>query len=704
MATTPSDNPGGAPALLAPLARRPREFGYGLFALAALWAVLPLVLLIRARMQQQSFVGPVFLWGLAMAALSTIMAMVQVAYTPSGGLTEADKPRLVLLWLGGAGGLLTALLGVVLALTEPYRPMLAGGLASWRKNPGALAWPGLALFAGLLVMFLTLQLGRGLERTNPTLRRLMYGFNAVLASLLLLLLLAVCNVLAYAEPFARALSRPYNWRQSGFTDLQPGTRDYVAALQEPVKVYLLMPETVLTADLVTLLEKCRAANPPKFSWQLLDLYSPRGQLEAVALTQKYKAGVSARVMRTGRLEVSEGLLVVVGTEPKTSHDFIPANDLSPDWPMLLRDPTAYRRFTGEGALMNALTFLTEGKVTVYFVRDPGSGPAGPMAGGSLGRLRARLGERKNTTVKDLDVGTGRLKVPDDATAVVLAGLTRTLPRGAADGLDDYLRGKRKGKLLALLDPVLETRNDSKVMAPTGLERLLGGYGVRLGDDLVLSLRGDDPYQVLTITNPDSSNPVARAFFQPGIQRTVFTLDRVRSVEPQTPPGRSGGNNVDTILIAPAGNDYWVERNLNRNVKAYAEELRTKPEEQEKVLARRHISVGVAVAESSGGGVPRDPAHAGLFKETPRLVVFGSSSWVRDEALERRPSGFDLFAACLSWLRERPVARTASADATERKVYESIPRDNVSRIAYLPLGLAVLAVLGLACGVWVVRRR
>jgi hypothetical protein len=698
MANTPTDTPSGTPAFLQSLARRPREVGYALFALAALCAVLPLVLLIRARMDLNS-VGPVFYWGVALALLCLALAIVQVNYSPTG-VGDVEKLRLILLGLGGVAGLLTALLGVALAFSEPFGNQIWGGLSRWRENPGAIIWPGGTLVVGLLLMFLSLQLGHGLERTSQTVRRLMYGYNAVLASLLLLLLLAVCNVLVYAEPFSRFFGRTYDWRQSGFTELQPETRAYVASLQEPVKVYLLMPETVLTLDLITLLDKCRAANPNKFSWQLVNIRSPRGALEAIELSQRYKVGASTQITRGGGLSISEGLLVVAGTEPRTTHDFIPASDLSPDWPMLLRDLSAYRRFTGESALMNSLTFLTEGKAVIYFLRDPAPGPGAA----SFTRLRGRLGERKNTTVKDLDLGTGTLKVPDDATIVVLAGLRRPLPRGAAEGLRAYLRNKKKGRLLALVDPVLERRNDSNVMVPTGLEGLLGAYAVRLGDDFVLTLNGEDPYQIQTITNPDTSNPVARAFWV-GNRTTVFLLDHVRSVE-SLAPGKGGPNTVEPLLIAPRGGDYWVERNLNRSVRAYAEELGKNPEEKKKVIARTDISVGVAVSESSGAsGVPRDRAHAGLVKETPRLVVFGSSSWVSDEALERRPSGYELFAACVSWLRERPVVKTSAGGGSERKVYEPhIPQQNRARVAYLPLGLAILGVLGLGCGVWVVRRR
>ena len=44
----------------------------------------------------------------------------------------------------------------------------------------------LALFGGLALMFVSLLPARAVERTDPALRRLLYGYNAVLSGLLML--------------------------------------------------------------------------------------------------------------------------------------------------------------------------------------------------------------------------------------------------------------------------------------------------------------------------------------------------------------------------------------------------------------------------------------------------------------------------------------------------------------------------------------
>src|SRR5207248_896361 len=98
----------------------------------------------------------------------------------------------------------------------------------------------------------------------------------------------------------------------------------------------------------------------------------------------------------------------------------------------------------------------------------------------------------------------------------------------------------------------------------------------------------------------------------------------------------------------------------RNKKA-ADKIREKP-----------VCFGVAVSE--GGtppGMPRDAAHAPAMKETPRLVVMGSASWITDEMLEAR-GGADrvaLFNASLSWLRARSDVPMIPVESKTRKEYE-----------------------------------
>src|SRR5262245_32032100 len=278
---------------------------------------------------------------------------------------------------------------------------------------------------------------------------------------------------------------------------------------------------------------------------------------------------------------------------------------------------------------------------------------GRAQGGGLQTLRDRLTRQKNLEVKELKLDAAVKKVPDDASVVVVARPTRTMPPAGVDSLRTWMRAK-KGKLMVLLDPVIREQGDSRVMVPTGLEGLLAEYSVKVGNDLVYNAVYTDPRAVEAFTNPEAQNPVARAFFQHPQLATVFAfLEGTRTVEPAAKLAGPGQGPTAESLLGTQEQVYWVEKDLNVNPAAMAAQIRRDAQFRAKKLAEPPISLAVAVSEGGSGDMPRDMAHRGLFKDKPRMVVFGNASWISDESLRARPSQADLFTSCLSWLRERP---------------------------------------------------
>ena len=108
-------------------------------------------------------------------------------------------------------------------------------------------------------------------------------------------------------------------------------------------------------------------------------------------------------------------------------------------------------------------------------------------------------------------------------------------------------------------------------------------------------------------------------------------------------------------------------------------------------------------------MPRDAAHAGAGKEkeTPRMIVFGSASWLSDENLSGRQgtTGTELILSCISWLRDKSATTGITVEAKKRKEYKlGIEPQGINRLKFLPSVLMMLAVLVLGTGVWIVRRR
>jgi hypothetical protein len=688
--------PAGPSALDSLLARR-TEFTVAMFVPGILLAVVPSYLLLR-RSFEAAFT-PVFVWATLVAVVCLGTGVANLLTAPEPAPEQTARRRMLLLVAGGLSGLLTAvLIGGALPLTMAYREHLAGGLESWRAHPFVLIWPGLGLFGGLALMFASLQLARGLERTSAGMRRLVYGYNAVLSSLLLLAVLALANVLAYAAPFSRYTGRTYDWTREQVHTLSPQTRNLLAELKEPLKVYVLLPRrSVLAQDMETILENARSLTD-KLSWELVDPRVLDNQAKVVGLMQKYKLSNPA------------GVLLVYGTDPKTEHDFIPDRDLGFDRPRRPDEQPTYT-FTGESALLNSLKYLTEGKVVAYFTQGSGEMELNsPERETSLSELKNKLTQQKNFEVKELRFDRKTRKVPADADVVVIARPTQRLPEPALAALREYLRGRgdRKGKLIVLLDPVVREQGGSRSLVQTGLEGLLAGYNVRVGDNHVLTLEGKNPRKVQALTNPRSTNPVARAFF---LRRTVLTFTDARTVTPSGKGPAAGGYTAEEQVLVPSvGQAVWVEKDMNRDPEALASRLRADPALAEKVLSEPDDPpcVAVAVSESAGAGMPRDPAHAGLFRDRPRIVVFGNAGWVSDRSLQEAEgqARFDLFSSYLSWLREKAaIGAGASDENKERKAYNlNVPERSMSRLEWLPLALMTLGVVGLGLGVWVVRRR
>ena len=185
------------------------------------------------------------------------------------------------------------------------------------------------------------------------------------------------------------------------------------------------------------------------------------------------------------------MLVVYGSEKKETSEFIRYNDLFKFPP----NPKESRyEFKGENALLNALTYLSadRSRATVYFTQGVGElGFKDSRGDAGMGRLIEELG-RINYDTHELPVDVDTKTIPDDAEIVVIARPARPFPAKFLSALRDYLQGKdrkegKKGKLIVLFDVVVESGKGTLVR--TGLENLVGGYGIRLKDNQLVNLTG-----------------------------------------------------------------------------------------------------------------------------------------------------------------------------------------------------------------------
>lgn len=710
--------------LLSTLARYRKQTGYGLLIVAVLFALIPLWMVyhykVAGSQSQDTSVKeekkgieetkpaaekelryvPVMLWGGFLALIFMGAGVWYLLSEETGTLNAVDATRLMVLTIGGLSGLVTVLLiGLALPYFEWWN-IYMGGVESWRKEWWRIGVTMLALFGGLALMFASLQLARTDERSSAGMRRLLYGYNAVLTGLLVLAILVALNVSTYVSQipaWGAFFSKPGDWTASSLFTLAPASKNLIASIDQPLNVYVLLTEAdPFRSEVKTLMGNCRAANS-RFEW---DPVSPESR-RAAELVRKYE------------LPDIMGLLIVYGKEGSEQHEFIFREELGTADRM---SPNKFS-FEGENALITKIRLLTEGKsrAVVYFSQGEGelglkeTNSAAPDRG--LALLVERL-EKANYQVKELRLDDPTLdRIPEDAAIVVVARPSLALSQKALKSLDVYMnptaKDAKKGKLVVLMDVV--TNRDGS-MIQTGFEPFLQQFSVKVNDDRLLIFPNnltDFPLQNLVLANPAGRNPLAVAFQR---ERFLFTDVRTLQIVPSDPNNPFNRYSADAFLVGRERITLLEKPPFHADPAKYLIDMLKGAETEDKLrqelqslLTKTPPIVAAAVTEPKEPAAEGDP-HARLrTKQEPRMVVFGDASWVANKEISQ-PGNFELFVSILNWLRERPEIGQM-AEPKERKFFSlSTSPEGVTRLQWLPGFLICLAIVGLGGGIWIVRRR
>jgi ABC-type uncharacterized transport system len=659
--------------------------GLALIALGALLAVIPAVL---AAKTGGEFILVTILTGAL--ALLVLAIGVLVRYTPgtAGEGTEVHELiRILLLALGGGCGLLITLIGVALHYywwTDLTNLIRLGD----REKAWHVFLPLALLVAGLAVMFVSVQVVRSEERASAVLRRLLYGYNAVLTGLLLLLILGVVNVLVGLK-FTGVIDAT----QSGQFTLSDRTANILKGLTQPVRVYVIWPTDDDTMEPIKNLLGNFEDVAPNLK---VDYLSPLYNRDALAeLMRKYPRKIEERV----------GVLVVQGEEKPENATFLKYTDLFADEGF---GATAQTKFRGEDKLVSTLAGAGagQGKTVVYVTQGAGEPDLNDAslreADKGLGALRDRLNQRGNLDVRPLKLNPADPKVPDDCNVLVVANPKAPAAVPLEREVRTYLT-ERRGKAVFLLDVPPEGAEPAAVA--TGWEGLLGEFGVEVANTRVITVmaRGGDASPedagVFEVSESlvRSRNDLARAF-----ANRQFVLPSARVVRPGG-MGRNPAVRAEPLLVTTEGALVWAESDPAANLFQKLRMVLTNRAEAERIVAKQPLSGAVVVTESAP--VPPMPGHEPPAAK-PRLVVFGDTTWVSNPyASERsgRPNAA-FFASTLDWLAERSASIGVESKALPTFVLEPSALDRSTRIYFLPLVLALVGIVGLGAGVWVVRRR
>ncbi len=287
----------------------------------------------------------------------------------------------------------------------------------------------------------------------------------------------------------------------------------------------------------------------------------------------------------------------------------------------------------EQDLTNALIKVISGKArSVYFVQGHGEKNPTVTDRGGYSAIAATL-KRDNYAVETLVLAQQK-DVPDEATAVVLAGPTSDLLPEEAAALSRYLA--KAGKLMVLLDPSLDGK-----MLPN-LQGLIHEWGIDVGSNIVVDISGatNDPSFAVAANYPP--HPITDRF-------SALTLYPVARSVAVVPAGVNGHKAQPVVETSPRS---WAEANL--------ETLKTGVKmEPDKGDTPGPITIVAAVSApvtAAGDATPAaDAADPAADPDAPkpesRLVVFGDADFASNAygGVEGNPN---LFANALNWLAQQ----------------------------------------------------
>jgi uncharacterized membrane protein len=628
-------------------------------------------------------------WVSCLAAFLCLGAVAGwLLFTPPVGdeAKQRSDARVAILAAGGLLGTLALVVGLVLF----YR--WSDSLVAWldRNEAREARWvliPLLTMVLGAGLIFFAIQPARAEERNNASIRQLVYGANFGLTVLLLLVAFVVVNVV-----FSLRVPNKLDATSSGFYTVSDTSRELLGRLDSTVTAHAVLPESPddrVLGDVRQLLLAFQDASGGKFQVKFVATTMTRALADLMARYPQLELTMSDR--RQGRF----GAVVLTAGPDEKRHAVIPTPEFFSD---------QGRNFVGESRLFKEVALLADNQVkpVVYFTQSNGELAITPGAEvppeQSGARLRAYL-EKNYLDVRPLNFKLDAPAVPDDAAVVVVAGPRVPFSDAASGALRKYLttpRGSegKKGKLILLAGTVAGPGN--KGLLKTGLEGLLGEFNVRLGEKFV--------YTIPTEQHPFAE--VASAGFNQaaGMNRHQITTALARAVSALSMPFP---REVTRLGTSPA---YQASILLGSINPTWLEDDRVDRRELTNVLRQllQNEQVQVAKAVNERG---RPLAVVVSEGASPRLAVYGSTVFASDEQArdmppETAPFTFDLIGVTVDWLRERPSIAAVGVKSKEYEEYKFPDPATVdaTRLVYLPLGLGLLAVVGLGAGVWVIRRR
>jgi len=329
----------------------------------------------------------------------------------------------------------------------------------------------------------------------------------------------------------------------------------------------------------------------------------------------------------------------------------------------------------EEAVTNAILKVTRDSVkTLCFaighaekdLKD--SGPEG------LSLFQAAV-EKQQTRVESFSPGMG---VPDACAAVVVAGPKRPWLPAEAEKLQAYL--DKGGKAAILLDPGFDS----------GLEPLLGRYGISLSHDMIVdrvsALFGGKPDIPMVPADGYEPHPITKGFRY----QTFFPLATSLILASPPPAG------VALQALARTTSLSWGEKDYEKE--APTGKLRMDPGDSPGPL-----DLAAVVTRPVGGAPPLPASDPGKpAKPETRLVVFGDSDFPCNAYFSATSNG-ELFQNTANWLSGQEDL-VAIPPKSRLPVVVNLSQRQASLIWIVSLLVAPATILVAGIAIWVRRRK
>lgn len=359
----------------------------------------------------------------------------------------------------------------------------------------------------------------------------------------------------------------------------------------------------------------------------------------------------------------------------------------------------------EQGITNAfIRLVKEEKKNVYFVGGHQEKELIDVEANGLSSMRSKL-EASNYTVRTLqlleDVAEGKVHIPEDASAIIIAGPRADFLTAEIDALRTHVDAG--GKLIVLVDPVIQ-QGDSK---PTSLVDWLAELGVVFGDGVIIDASGVGQLfgfgpDVPLVTNYAPFHPVTEDFSNIA---SVFPL--VRSVDHD---GETS-NGFEYTAILTTSESSWGETSTDDIA---AGRVRADDNEKQgplnvalaltRTIAPEPVEPDEPGKNDEADAKPTDQNH-GNEQSAPvesRVVVVGDSDFIANNLAMAPIGNADLFINMVNWVaRDDDLIAIRPRASTDRRVF--LNQQQQQNVFYLSLLILPGVIVATGVSMWFSRR-